>query len=331
MESILQQKVLLLLPILFPIVSGAILLFLKSMDDRKKRQWYVAVVVIANAVFVLTAIYLGSKEAFVLYEFSEKLSLKFYIDGLSMVFGTMVSILWVITTFYAFEYMKHEGRERQFFSFFIMTFGVVIGIAFSKNMLTLYLFYEFLTLTTLPLVMHGDDGKARHCGRIYLIYMMGGASLAFIGLVFIGIYGTSLDFIMGGILDTALAQKDKTMLHVVYLLAFFGFGVKAAILPFYHWLPTASVAPTPVTALLHAVAVVKAGVFAIVRLTYYNFGTEFLQGTWVQNVILAAAALTIVFGSTAALRTPHIKRRYGYSTISNLSYILFGIALMTPS
>ena len=331
MESILQQKVLLLLPILFPIVSGAILLFLKSMDDRKKRQWYVAVVVIANAVFVLTAIYLGSKEAFVLYEFSEKLSLKFYIDGLSMVFGTMVSILWVITTFYAFEYMKHEGRERQFFSFFIMTFGVVIGIAFSKNMLTLYLFYEFLTLTTLPLVMHGDDGKARHCGRIYLIYMMGGASLAFIGLVFIGIYGTSLDFIMGGILDTALAQKDKTMLHVVYLLAFFGFGVKAAILPFYHWLPTASVAPTPVTALLHAVAVVKAGVFAIVRLTYYNFGTEFLQGTWVQNVILAAAALTIVFGSTAALGTPHIKRRYGYSTISNLSYILFGIALMTPS
>ena len=144
MESILQQKVLLLLPILFPIVSGAILLFLKSMDDRKKRQWYVAVVVIANAVFVLTAIYLGSKEAFVLYEFSEKLSLKFYIDGLSMVFGTMVSILWVITTFYAFEYMKHEGRERQFFSFFIMTFGVVIGIAFSKNMLTLYLAFDIM-------------------------------------------------------------------------------------------------------------------------------------------------------------------------------------------
>ncbi len=331
MQFILQQKALLLLPILFPIVAGGALLFLKSMEERKKRQRYAAICVTANAVFVLAVLYWGTNETFVLYEFNEKLSLKFHVDGLSMVFGTMVSILWVITTFYAFEYMKHEGRERQFFSFFMITFGVVTGIAFSENMLTLYLFYEFLTLSTLPLVMHGDNDKTRHSGRIYLIYMMAGASLAFIGLVFLAIYGTSMDFVMGGILDTALAKEDESMLHVVYLLAFFGFGVKAAIFPFYHWLPTASVAPTPVTALLHAVAVVKAGIFAIVRLTYYNFGTAFLQGTWVQNVILTVTALTIVFGSAAALRTPHIKRRYGYSTISNLSYILFGIALMTPS
>lgn len=326
----MNEKLVLLLPILFPVIAGVILLISK-LEDRQKRQKYVSFVVILNAIFVLSILYIDNKEPFVLYRFSEKLSLILHIDGLSMVFGTMVSILWVITTFYAFEYMKHEGMETKFFSFFMMTFGIVIGIAFSGNMVTLYLFYEFLTLVTLPLVMHGTDGKTRYAGRIYLIYMMGGASLAFIGLVFLVIYGNSLDFIMGGILNTELASKDAEMLHVVYLLAFFGFGVKAAILPFYYWLPTAAVAPTPVTALLHAVAVVKAGVFAIIRLTYYNFGIEFLKGTWVQNVILVVTALTIVFGSTMALRTPHIKRRYGYSTISNLSYILFGIALMTPA
>lgn len=326
----MNQQIVILLPILFPVIAGAMLLISK-LEDRQKRQKYVSFVVICNAIFVLTVLYFDSKQPFVLYRFSDKLSLTFHIDGLSMVFATMVSILWVITTFYAFEYMKHEGRETKFFSFFIMTFGIVVGIAFSGNMVTLYLFYEFLTLVTLPLVMHGIDGKTRYAGRIYLIYMMGGASLAFIGLVFLVIYGNSLDFVMGGILNAELAARDEQMLHVVYLLAFFGFGVKAAILPFYYWLPTAAVAPTPVTALLHAVAVVKAGVFAIIRLTYYNFGTEFLRGTWVQNVILIMTALTIVFGSTMALRTPHIKRRYGYSTISNLSYILFGVALMTPS
>ena len=326
----MKEQFLLLLPILFPVIAGMVLLISK-LEDREKRQKYVASVVILNAIFVLLVLYFGSKDAFVLHKFSQKLSLILHIDGMSMVFGTMVSILWVITTFYAFEYMKHEGMETKFFSFFTMTFGIVVGIAFSGNMLTLYLFYEFLTLVTLPLVMHNSDGKTRYAGRIYLIYMMGGASLAFIGLVFLVIYGNSLDFVMGGILNTELAAKDEEMLHIVYLLAFFGFGVKAAVLPCYYWLPTAAVAPTPVTALLHAVAVVKAGVFAIIRLTYYNFGTEFLRGTWTQNVILVMTALTIVFGSTMALRTPHIKRRYGYSTISNLSYILFGIALMTPA
>jgi len=326
----MNQQYLLLLPILFPVIAGAVLLISK-LEDRQKRQKYVSFVIICNAILVFAVLYFDTKDVFVLYRFSQKLSLKFHIDGMSMVFASMVSILWVITTFYAFEYMKHEGKEKQFFSFFMMTFGIVIGIAFSGNMVTLYLFYEFLTLVTLPLVMHGADGKARYAGRIYLIYMMGGASLAFIGLVFLVIYGNSLDFIMGGILNTQLAAKDEEMLHVVYLLAFFGFGVKAAILPLYYWLPTAAVAPTPVTALLHAVAVVKAGVFAIIRLTYYNFGTEFLKGTWVQNAILVMTALTIVFGSTMALKTPHIKRRYGFSTISNLSYILFCIALMTPA
>ena len=319
-----------LLPVIFPIIAGIGLLPVKF-NDRKDREKWVLSIVVLNALFALYAIW-GVGGAYVtLFRFSEKLSLGFHIDGLSKVFGTMVSLLWIITTVYAFEYMTHEGKEDKFFAFFIMTFGVVLGIAFSGNFLTMYLFYEFLTLATLPLVMHAMDNKARHAGKTYILYMMFGASLAFIGFVVIYCYGNTTDFVTGGVLNPALVAGHEELLRMVFVMAFFGFGVKAAVFPFYRWLPKASVAPTPVTALLHAVAVVKSGIFAIIRLTYYSFGTSFLIGTWAQNVMLIIAAITIVFGSTVALRTPHIKRRFAYSTVSNLSYIIFGVAIMTPA
>ena len=316
------------LPVFFPILAGICLLPVKFKERKQREQWVLTIVVL-NAIFALFAIWSGKADAFTLFHFSDKLSLELRMDGLSKVFGTMVSILWILTTIYGFEYMTHEGHEDRFFAFFTMTFGVVLGIAFSGNFLTMYLFYEFLTLVTLPLVMHAMDNKARHAGKMYILYMMFGAALAFIGFVFVYCYGTSIDFVPGGVLNPILVAGHETTLQLVFIAAFFGFGVKAAVFPLYRWLPKASVAPTPVTALLHAVAVVKSGIFAIIRLTYYSFGTDFLVGTVAQNVMLVAAAITIVFGSTVALRTPHIKRRFAYSTVSNLSYIIFGIALMT--
>ncbi|WP_304507281.1 complex I subunit 5 family protein [Anaerotignum sp.] len=319
-----------ILPVIFPIIAGVALLPVKF-KNRKQREAWVLSITIINTIFALYAIYFAEAGVVTLFHFSERLSLTLHVDGLSKVFGTMVSILWVITTVYAFEYMTHEGREDKFFAFFTMTYGVVLGVAFSGNFLTMYLFYEFLTLATLPLVMHAMDDKARHAGKTYIFYMMFGAALAFIAFVFLYCYGDGLEFVYGGVLNRQLVAGNEYTLQIVFLAAFFGFGVKAAVLPFYRWLPKASVAPTPVTALLHAVAVVKSGVFAIVRLIYFSFGTEFLIGSWAQSVILIAAAITIVFGSTLALRMPHIKRRFAYSTISNLSYIVFGAALMTPA
>ncbi|MBQ2879772.1 MAG: proton-conducting membrane transporter, partial [Anaerotignum sp.] len=313
-----------------PIIAGACLLPVKF-KDRKSRERVVLPIVILNAIFALYAIFGTGCPEVTLFEFSDKLSLALHVDGLSKVFGTMVSLLWIITTIYAFEYMTHEGHEDRFFAFFTMTFGVVVGIAFAANFLTMYLFYEFLTLVTLPIVMHQFDDKARHAGKMYVLYMMFGAALAFIGFVFVYMYGTTTAFVPGGVLDPALVAGHETTLLAVFVMAFFGFGVKAAVFPFWRWLPKAYVAPTPVTALLHAVAVVKSGVFAIIRLTYYAFGTSFLIGTWAQNVMLIFAAITIVFGSTVALRTPHVKRRFAYSTVSNLSYIIFGVAIMTPA
>ena len=247
-------------------------------------------------------------------------------------FCGLVGFLWPLSSCYAFEYIKHEGMDDKFFSFYTMTYGVTVGIALSANLVTMYLFYELLTLVTLPLVMHAMDNRAIAAGRKYLAYSIGGAALAFAGIMILYVYGDpGLTFTYGGFVNPAVTGGGREILLAGYLLTFFGFGVKAAIFPFHGWLPSAGVAPTPVTALLHAVAVVKAGVFAIMRSTFYCFGPEFLSGTWVQNVAMAFALFTILFGSTMAWKDQHIKRRLAYSTVSNLSYIVFGVTLMTPA
>ena len=301
------------------------------------RSSYIMAAVLVTSVLSLSCIALtllrGEQAlACILVSFSESFSISLRIDGASMVYGGIVSVLWPLVTAYALDYMSHEGHENRFFSFWLMAYGVVLGIAYSEDFLSLYLFYELLTLATLPLVMHGMDEKARYAGRQYVVYSLSGASFAFIGMVFLLNYGVGhLNFTYGGVLDPSLIAGHENTLLIVFVAAFFGFGVKAAIFPFYKWLPDASVAPTPVSALLHAVAVVKAGAFAIVRLIYFGFGADFLRGTWAQNVVMAATIVTIVYGSARALRTPHLKRRLAFSTVSNLSYILFSLTLMTPA
>ena len=248
-------------------------------------------------------------------------SITLRMDGLSKVFAGLVAALWPFATLFAFEYMTHEKRENYFFTFYTATYGITLGIAFSANIATIYLFYELLTLITLPLVMHTMDDKSIKAGMTYIAYSIGGAAMAFIGMVLVLIYGNSSDFVYGGVLEAAKIGSRTNLLLFGYVLTFFGFGVKAAIFPFHKWLPTASVAPTPVTALLHAVAVVKAGAFAIMRMTYYSFGTDFLRGTWAQYLVMTFAIITILYGSSMAVKEQHIKRRLAYSTISNLSYM----------
>jgi len=189
-----------------------------------------------------------------------------------------------------------------------------------------------LTLVTFPLVLFPMTREAKEASRRYLYYSIGGAAFAFIGLVFVLSFSATgnTDFVAGGVLDLAAAESWRNVLLFVYVLAFFGFGVKAALFPLHGWLPRATVAPTPVTALLHAVAVVKSGAFAILRFTYFSYGAAFLRGSWAQWVVMAAVLITIVFGSTMAVREIHWKRRLAYSTVSNLSYILFGAAMMSP-
>ena len=321
-----------LVPVLFPMVTGAFLL-IRPIEERNLRQRYVAAAVIVNAVLALAVLMGGPKDSLTFLRFSDALHLTLSVDGLGRVFGIMVSLLWPVTTFYSFEYMKHEGGESKFFGWFTISFGVVLGVAMSQNFMTLYFFYELLTLATLPLVMHSMDGKARYAGKKYLIYSLSGAAFAFLSIVLLLSYGKDLSFTYGGVLNLAQIgnQNKMFLMEMAYILGFFGFGVKAAVFPFHGWLPDASVAPTPVSALLHAVAVVKSGVFAVMRLTYFGYGADFLRGSWAQQLVMGFTIITIVYGSAMALRTPHLKRRLAYSTISNLSYILFSVTLMTPA
>lgn len=319
---------LLLFPVLFPIL-GALLLSFPHMERPAPRNALVLAVTAVNSAAMAGLLLFGGDGVFVLARINRQLCIAFAADGLSRVFGLIVAVLWPLTAVYSFDYMRHEAHLRRFFAFFLVSYGVVCGVCLAANLATLYLFFELLTLATLPLVMHRQDGAARWAGKRYLIFSMAGAALGFLAIPFAFAYGSSEFFVPGGMLDSALTAGHETTLRLAFVLAFFGFGVKAALFPMYRWLPAASVAPTPVTALLHAVAVVKAGAFACIRLTYYCFGTELLAGTFAQYLPMFAACITILLGSWLALRSNHLKRRLAYSTISNLSYILLGVTAMS--
>lgn len=329
-------EIILALPVFLPILGGVVMLLHPSGKGKwdRKREFFIECLVLGNSLLVAAAIAGGAEgdRRLVLFRLYQELTIMFKLDRMGSVFAGLVAFLWPLATLYAFEYMEHEERKNTFFACYTMTYGITMGIALAGNLVTLYLFYEMLTLVTLPLVLFPLTTEAVRAGRSYLYYSIGGAAFAFIGLVFVLGFSASgtTEFMAGGMLDLVRAGEKKNVLLFVYVLAFFGFGVKAALFPCYRWLPKAAVAPTPVTALLHAVAVVKSGAFAILRLTYFSFGTAFLGGTWAQWVVMAAALVTIAFGSTMAVREVHWKRRLAYSTVSNLSYILFGATLMTP-
>lgn len=319
---------LMLAAILLPMGAG-LALYLWQPFHRRVRQDYVLGAACLTTLLALLALFgQGSGTPLELLDLGGGLRIVLRVDGMSRIFGALVSLLWPVACLYAQDYMSREGRENRFFAFYLASFGVTLGIAFSANVLTMYLFYELLTLATLPLVMHGMDSKARYAGRIYLTYSMCGAALGFVSMVFLVQHGADL-FQMGG--SITVGPENQEALRLAYVLGFFGFGVKAAVIPGHKWLLRASVAPTPVTALLHAVAVVKAGAFAVTRITWYGYGPDLLRGSWAQWLVMAAAIVTIGYGSYKALKTQHLKRRLAWSTISNLSYVLLGITTLTTA
>ncbi len=315
--------------VLLPIVGGVLIPIL-PFRSRNQTMIYTEGVVVVNSILAFAVLVNAPAEGFTFFRFTSNLSLSLRLDGLGSVFMGLISALWPLATLYAVEYMKHEEHEKIFFMFYVMTFGVTMGIALAEDVVTMYCFYEALTLVTLPLVMHTLTREAVLASRSYLYYSLGGAAFAFVGVIFVLIYGTSSNFVAGGVLDLEKIGSRTNLLLLIYVICFCGFSVKAAMFPFSGWLPKAGVAPTPVTALLHAVAVVKAGAFTIMRITYYTFGTEFLRGTWAQTVVMIPVIITIVYGCSRAVKETHIKRRLAWSTVSNLSYILFGVVLMTP-
>ena len=294
--------------------------------SRKVRMIFACAVAAATSLCVFAALIWGGSQTFVLFRVSDIFVCEFGCDGLSRVFITLAAFLWPFAMVYATEYMEHESREGQFFTFYILAYAVTILLAASANAFTMYIFYECLTLITLPLVEHEQNKDSYRAGRSYLVYLIGGASLGFASMVITGVCTGGAAFTVGG-----AAISGVTLAHIAFILGFIGFGAKAAIFPLCGWLPKASVAPTPVTALLHAVAVVNAGVFAVVRETYFVFDLNQLTGSWAQYAALALSGFTIAYGAIRAARCVHFKRRLAWSTVSNLSYMLFACALMTDA
>lgn len=323
-----MNEVFLLLPIGLALLAGVASYFIPFRSNRVRHVFLVmATLVISISVWCLLLFRpAGELE---IYQFTEKLNISLKLDGLGCFFAGMTSFLWPFAVLYGVEYMRREEHNRMFFLFYLLTFGVTEGICFSGNLLTIFVFYEMLTLVTLPLVLSKFNEDSQYVARKYAMYCLGGSAFAFIGVVFLSVYGGGAPFVMGGVLEGITLSREALLL--LYVVTFFGFGVKAAVFPFHGWLPMASVAPTPVTALLHAVAVVKSGVFLIIRLTYYNYGAEYLRGSWAQRLVLGAVIFTCLYGAVMALRERHFKRRLAYSTVSNLSYILFGVLLMTSA
>ncbi len=321
-----MSKEFILIPVFVPILTGAVMYTMKLKDSKTKNIFIESVIILMCAATWTVALN-TPQESLNLLHITSGFVIRLKVDDFSKLFSVMSSSMWVFVTIYAFEYMKHDSRQNTFFSFFIMAFGVTQGICYSANLITLYVFYELFTLTTLPLVLHYSDAESRYAARKYAVYSLGGSAFAFVGIIFLeNIFG-STDFIPGGFVD--MLHADKTFLLGIFLMMFFGFGVKAAIFPFSGWLPTAGVAPTPVTGLLHAVAVVKAGIFAIIRLTYFSFGPDILSSTFGQYTAISFAMFTMLYGAIKALKENHIKRRLAYSTVSNLSYIITAVMLLT--
>lgn len=324
-----MRELIMLIVILLPMFTG-ILVPLLDFKTRKALCIYLETAVCINSLLVFWMLFHAPEGTLTIFRFMGDLSVTLRVDGLGSVFAGLSAFLWPFAMLYSFEYMEKEKNETSFFLFYVVTYGITLGVALAENILTMYFFFEILSLVTLPLVMHTRTREAILASRTYLYYMLGGAAFAFIGMIFILVYGTTSSFVAGGVLDLSAVGEKKNTLLLIYVLCFCGFSVKTAMWPFSHWLPKAGVAPTPVTALLHAVAVVNTGAFAIMRVTYFSFGTELLYGTWAQNIVLSLAAFTIVYGCSRAVKETHLKRRLAWSTVGNLSYILFGAALMTP-
>lgn len=337
---------LILFPVILPILAGLLLLLLPSKTIGTRKN-LVALVITFLAIALLTSalVICGiSGDRLVLFSIVEDITIYFSVDEISRIFASITTYALFIFGIFSLGYMETEHgkkieqneetitREKRYHAFYLMVYGVLMGLDFAGNLVTLYLFYELMTLTSAPLVFHTQTRESIMAGLKYMFYSFAGAYMALFGIYFLNKYVTTLNFIPGGTLSSSTVSLygEDNLLLVVVLFMIIGFGVKAGMFPFHAWLTTAHpVAPAPASAALSAI-IVKCGVLAVIRVVYYVVGADVIVGTWVQTVWLILTMITVLMGSALAFKEKILKKRFAYSTVSNLSYIMMGLAFLNP-
>ena len=320
----------LILSILFPVLLGLVILIKREFKSRTVLLALTGVGLTVTAALGMGVVFGGETEL-MLFSFGKNLDFYFHVDSMGKFFAVIVNVVWVLAGFYAFEYMKHEQEETRFFGFYVMVHGILHGLVFAGGMVTFYLFYELMTLLSVPLILHNRSKDAIKGGLKYLFYSLFGAYMVLFGLFFLNRFADSLTFIPGGTLNLSTIAGNETLMLVVSLSMIIGFSVKAGMFPLHAWLPTAHpVAPAPASAVMSGI-IVKMGILGMIRVVYYLIGADFIRGTWVQTVWMSLALVTVFMGSMLAYREKVLKKRLAYSTVSQASYILFGLSLLQPA
>ncbi len=327
METITSIKP--LLAVMVSLLITPILISSRAPNVRESWTFVAATIKFLIVLSMLPIILKGNQIVFTVAEVLPGVAIKFRVDALGMLFALVASSLWIITSAYSIGYMRalKEHSQTRYFVFFAIALSATIGVAFSANLLTMYLFYEMLSFATYPLVTHHQDREARSSGRKYLLYIVGtsiGVVLPAM-LICYNMTGT-LEFSASGIFAGTEPKATITVLLIMLVLGF----AKIGIMPLHSWLPAAMVAPTPVSALLHAVAVVKVGAFSVLRVLTGVFGINLLASFHLGTVVCYIAAFTVITASLIALSQDGLKRRLAFSTIGQLSYIVLGVALLSP-
>ncbi len=324
-----------LLAVLAPALGAALIAFTGERRVNLREFWSVAAgaVLFALVAFMIPEVLADRTPQCGLFRILPGIELAFRVDAFGLLFAAGASLLWILTSCYSIGYMRslEEHAQTRYFSCFALALSATVGVAFSANLFTLFLFYEALTLVTYPLVGHAETAEAKAGARKYVIYLLGAAKLFLVAAIILiyNVTGT-LEFSHGGILSAAQLARHPVLLFVIFALFLFGFA-KNALMPLHSWLPAAMVAPTPVSALLHAVAVVKTGVFCTLRVFLFVFGPQAMRELGADQLALAAASVTILVASVLALGQGNLKARLAFSTVSQLSYIILGGALLNAS
>ena len=329
-----MQTIISIKPLLAVLASLlAVPLILRTGDRPNLREFWsilAGVIKFSIVISMVPAIFAGHTIEYTLVTFYQGIDIKFRVDAFGLLFGTVSSFLWIITTFYSIGYMRSskEHAQTRYFTCFAISLSSTVAVAFSANLITLFVFYEILSLATVPLVGHKETPEALEGARKYFLYLLSlSKTLLLAGIIIVYMVAGTTDFQSHGLLRS---QPGSTLLFVGFFLFLFGFA-KGAVMPVHNWLPSAMVAPTPVSALLHAVAVVKVGVFSILRVVFHIYGVDLMSRMNLGITAAYVVSFTIVIASIIALSKDNLKARLAYSTVSQLSYVILGAVLLTPS